>query len=100
MSEEPLYELRKDVWMPGTYWRAGCQKSEKDWKQIFGIPEGQPMSWEKEWFIDLRPVEAQPQDEIRELVKEVFTKHNIHSITYMDAACECVREALVRFKTL
>lgn len=98
MSDEPLYELRKDVSMPGTYWRAGCRKTEKDWKQIFGIPEGHPMHWERDWFIDLRPLEEQPKDEIQELVKEIFARHNIHSITYKETACECIREALTRFK--
>jgi|SRR5882762_436127 len=96
--DEPLYELRKDVNMPGAYWRAGDQKTEKEWKEIFGISESHPFHWESSWFIDLRPAEKQPKDKIYELVRTIFEKHDLHSVSYREAACECVREALVRFK--
>lgn len=98
MSEEPLYELKKDVNMPGRYWRAGAKKTEREWKIIFQIKENWPFSWEAEWFIDLRVKPELAKDEILELVSEIFSKRELHSITYKEAACTCVREAMTRFK--
>ena len=94
MSEEPLYELRKDVDIPGNYWRAGLQKTEKEWIEIFHM---YPLhfQWCQDWFLCLTPPDPEKTDRVREIVKEVFSDKGLKSISYKEAAEECVHKALL-----
>lgn len=97
---EPIYELKKDVSMPGRYWRAGAKKTEAEWKKEFGIKPDYPFQWCMDWFI---PPPEEPNyhiDEVKEVVKSVFDRQQLHSITYREAAEECCREVLARFYSI
>lgn len=96
MSEELLYELRQDVTMPGHYWRAGIKKTKKEWMNLFNINSFQ-FGWATEWFIDLSPKDAEEVDRVKQIVKEEFNRQNLISITYTEAAENCVRKALTEF---
>ena len=98
MPEETLYELKKDVQIPGHYWRAGIRKTEKEWKEIFHMSDDYPFQWEREWFIDLRPQQEQPTDGVADIVDEVFEKEGLKSISYKEAAAKAIRLALTRLK--
>lgn len=88
------YELKKDVWTPGNFWRAGIRKTEEEWKAIFGFPN---IEWESEWFIDLSATQkAEPKDQLHEILLAVFESKGLHSITYKEAARE-VAEKWVRY---
>lgn len=97
MSDK-LYELKKDVSTPAGYWRAGAKKTEAEWRHEFHIPDSTPFDWVREWFIDISPSKEKKLDEIEEIVKLIFTKHQLHSISYRDAAIEACKECLNRFK--
>jgi len=94
---EILYELKQDASIPTGYWRAGKKLSEKRWREIFNIPENSPFSWFSDWFIDLTPTPSEEIDRIKEIVNQVFTDLNLHSISYKEAAEICVRKALIEF---
>jgi uncharacterized protein YpiB (UPF0302 family) len=86
MSEDKLYELRKDVWTPHHFWRAGMQRTEKEWHKEFGEFN---IKWASEWFIDLTAHEASlEKDELRMLIDSVFERKHLHSISYKEAAKE------------
>lgn len=86
MNEEKLYELRKDVWTPHHFWRAGMQRTEKEWQKEFGEFR---MEWSTEWFIDLSKEEpVDKQDELQELINSVFERRHLYSISYKQAATE------------
>jgi hypothetical protein len=84
-----ILELRKDVTTPIGYTRAGKQRSASEWDAIW--PGCIGLSW-REWFINLSIVEPEkPYDPLRDLVRQVFKEHGLHSLSYMDAACEVVK---------
>lgn len=84
--QEPIYELRKDVWTPAGFWKAGSKATEKGWINAFGDFH---ICWASEWFIDLSKYEEpDTTDELRELVNKVFERKGLNSITYKDAAQE------------
>lgn len=86
MSEEKMYELRVDVSYPGAYYRAGTQKTEKQWQKIFGNIN---MDWMGEWFIDLEVQNIiKENDELRNLVDAVFERNRLKSLSYKDVAYE------------
>lgn len=97
MPEETLYELRKDICMPGSYMRAGIQKTRKEWKILF--PHIINFDWEREWFLLLGVPNKQSVDQIQEIVDEVFDKEGLKSISYKEAAAKAIRLALTRLKT-
>lgn len=93
MAEAKLYELKKDVRMPGSYWRAGIIKTETEWKEIFDF---RVIDWEMEWFIDRSKVEEpEPVDVLGEIIKHVFKSKHLHSITFKEVA----REIAERYRT-
>jgi len=94
--EERMYELKKDVWTPGGYWRAGQKRPESEWRKEFNITG--PFHWAKDWFLDLTPPEVQEKDTVKEIVKMVFEKHDLHSISYKEAAEEACRMCLIELK--
>ena len=86
MPEEKLYELRKDIWLPSGFWRAGLKKTKEEWFKEFGKFN---MEWSQEWFIDLSFEEIiQERDELKELIESVFKRKGLHSISYKEAARE------------
>lgn len=85
MSEEKLYELRKDVWTPHHFWRAGMQRTEKEWQKEFGEFR---MEWCGEWFLDLSKQETKEEDELQLLINSVFERRHLYSISYKQAAAE------------
>lgn len=91
--DEPLYELRKDVQMPGAYWKAGIKKTEKEWREIFHMGESQ-YKWSSEWFLDLTPVKRPEHDRVKQIVEDIFIRENLFSISYKEAAIEAVHKAL------
>lgn len=86
MSEETLYELRKDAWTPSGYWRAGIKKTKKDWQKEFNNEN--LIMW-NDWFINTSEViEKKPVNELYQLVNDVFKSKGLNSISYKEAACE------------
>lgn len=86
MIEDKLYELRKDVWYPGNYYRAGIQKTEAEWAELFDFID---IDFYSEWFIDLSEhKEHESIDELQELINKVFERKQLNSISYKEAARE------------
>lgn len=86
MSKDKLYELRKDAWTPSGFWRAGIKHTQAEWAREFNNPK---LTMWTDWFIDTTKVEEPTDpDELYQLVKDVFEKKGLHSITYKEAACE------------
>jgi hypothetical protein len=86
MSKDKLYELRRDIWTPAYYIRAGFRKTEKEWKERLGEFN---MNCESDWFIDCSEKKEQREvDELYELIKSVFHKKGLFSISYKEAAKE------------
>ena len=90
-----MYELKKDISHPGAYYRAGQQKSKEEWEAIF--PNAFLLN-SNEWFIDLSKLKTKEgqADLVKTVVNEVFEKHQLHSISYKEAAQEACREYLKR----
>ena len=97
MNEEKLYELRKDVNMPGYYVRAGAKKTEAQWRAEFHLHPDQPFDWFKEWFIDLTQPIKEQQDRIKEIVDDEFYRQGLFSLSYKEAAKTIVRRVLSEF---
>lgn len=86
MSTEKLYELKRDIWTPAFFIRAGFRKTEAEWKERLGEFN---MKWSDDWFIDCSKIEEGARvDELYELVKTVFHEKGLYSITYKEAAQE------------
>lgn len=91
---EPLYELIKDIDMPGRYIRAGARKTAAEWKKMF--PE---ISWKfghREWFMGV-PANNAPRQQpgrINEIINEVFDRHGLKSMSYKDACRKVVEQVL------
>ena len=83
------FELRKDICSPSGYIRAGRVLTGHEWKEKF--PDCSEFAW-LEWFFDLDKIEPEPpKDKLRDVVKDVFNEHGLHSLSYMDAAEEVVK---------
>ena len=89
MSDENKYELKKDIWTPDRFWRAGMRKNKEDWMKEFNLDEIE-FKWSvNEWFLDLSEKKDEyTPDELYELITSVFTKRGLHSISYKEAAME------------
>lgn len=86
MSEEKIYELRRDATTPNGYWRAGIKKTESEWRKAFG---NENMTMRNSWFIDLSiKIPTNPDNELELLANSVFARYGLTSITYKEAACE------------
>lgn len=86
MSEQKLYELKRDIWTPSIYIRAGFRKTEAEWKERLGEFD---MKLASDWFIDVDKNEAErPIDELKELIDAVFSEKGLNSISYKEAARE------------
>lgn len=86
MSEEKIYELKRDIWTPAYFIRAGFRKTELEWKECLGEFN---MEWSSDWFIDIQKQEEErPIDELKELIDAVFDEKNLNSISYKEAARE------------
>lgn len=85
-----MLELRKDIILPGQYFRAGQRLAREEWLKLFPHLYFQG-DWD-EWFLDPVKVTFQPSDIIEKLVDEIFESRNLKSITYKQAAAECVRK--------
>lgn len=83
-----MLELIKDIQLPGEYYRAGQQKTRGEWAALFPHLHFQS-EWDR-WFIDLDKPNDAPQDEIREIVEQIFNERLLYSISYKEAAVECV----------
>jgi hypothetical protein len=95
---EKIYELKTDVRTPQGYWRAGMKKTEAEWRKEFHISDSYPFQWVEEWFIDLSPKEEPEIDEVFDIVRKIFDKKDLHSITYREAAVEACKQCLIYFK--
>lgn len=83
---DKLYELRRDIWTPVMYIKAGAQKTEAEWKDKLGEFN---IQWESMWFIDLEnEKDTRPIDELKELIDDVFKNRGLSSLSYKDAARE------------
>lgn len=85
-----MLELRKDINLPGQYYRAGQQETKDEWLKLFPHLYFQG-DWD-EWFIDTAKEPDEPRDVIEKLVNEVLEKYGLRSISYKQAAAECVRK--------
>lgn len=86
MSDEKVYELKKDIWTPAFFIRAGFRKTEKEWKERLGDFE---MKWASDWFFDpSEKAEQQQINELNELIEAVFMEKGLNSISYKEAAKE------------
>jgi hypothetical protein len=91
-----MFELKRDIQMPGHYYRAGQQQTKEEWLQIF--PDGFDFDW-KDWFIDLSIEETKNNPNlISDLVNEIFEAKNLHSISYRNATCIYVEQYLKRYR--
>lgn len=78
------YELKKDVVLPGKYYRAGLIKTAKQWQKEFGKII---LDSESEWFIDLSKVDTtQEPTMLNSIIDEIFKDHGLRSISYKEAA--------------
>lgn len=86
MSEDKLYELRKDAWTPSGFWRAGIKHTQAEWQKEFNDPN---LTMWNDWFIK-ESIENEPalRDRLYKLVNDVFEKKGLYSISYKEAACE------------
>lgn len=83
---EKIYELRRDARVPNGYWRSGMRKTHKEWAKEFSTSH---LTLWNDWFIDCSKIEEPDStNELYQLVKDVFEKKGLHSITYKEAACE------------
>ncbi len=89
MKPDTLYELRKDITMPGRYYGAGIQKTGSEWLELF--PNLPVFGGAGEWFIDLTEHVVPAVDPICSLVNDIFEKAGLRSTTYKEAAVACVR---------
>lgn len=82
---EKIFELKRDVWYPGHYFRAGMRRTEAEWKEIFAFND---IRWESDWFIDLTKQEQDIllKDELGLIIEDVFSRKKLNSITYKEAA--------------
>jgi hypothetical protein len=89
IQPEKTYELKKDVSMPGEYHRAGRILTGKEWAEIF--PRMADMAW-NEWFIDTSMVKEKTSslDMADNIINDVFFRKGLHSISYKEAAKECI----------
>jgi hypothetical protein len=95
MPEEKIYELRADIWLPGAYYRAGERNTADGWRKQFNISD---MRHESRWFIDLsKEDESTFPDELEKIITASFSRRNLNSISYKEAAREI---ALLYAKTL
>lgn len=98
--KEAIYELKQDIRLPGAYIRAGERKSKAQWEASFPNAFRWGENDWKEWFIDLsegkKIISASPT--IIEIVNTVFERRNLHSLSYKDAAIECIAEYKKIFK--
>lgn len=84
-----MYELIKDVFVPGAYYRAGTQHTQAEWIAIF--PTAFKNGDGSNFFIDLSsPIKKEEQDIITDIISEVFGRAGLHSISYREAARECM----------
>jgi hypothetical protein len=84
MSENKIYELRRDIWTPALYIKAGFRKTEAEWKERLGDFN---IKWQSDWFIDIEKEATQkPKDKLKILIDAVFEEKGLYSLTYKDAA--------------
>lgn len=94
-NKEAIYELKKDICTPNGYVRAGLRNTragwEKDWPNAFDFHSN-------EWFIEIKadtPIETDTDMEY-EIVRDIFEKRGLHSISYKEAAVACIKEYKLR----
>ncbi len=79
-----IYELKKDIVLPGGYYRAGTKKTAKQWQKEFGKIT---LDKEPEWFIDIsKAQDKQEPSMLNAIIDEIFKQHGLYSITYKEAA--------------
>lgn len=97
MSMDKIYELKRDIWTPSDFIRAGTRKTETHWKERLGDFE---MTFESDWFIDLEEQEKIDRqiDELDILIKTIFSKQGLNSISYKEATREIAESWLKQNK--
>ena len=93
---DKLFELRKDVSMPGQYFRAGLRKPLWEWERAFGALIDPDI---REWFFDVEEEAKKPVPEPHlkiTVVHEVFEAAGLNGIAYKNAAHDCIDEYLKR----
>lgn len=88
-SKTGLFELKKDIQIPGQYFRAGERKSKESWEAIF--PHSFSAFVTSDWFIDLSKHRQKHYSEDnmpleRMLVDNYFDKVSLYSLSYREAA--------------
>jgi hypothetical protein len=96
---EQLFELKKDVTTPGGYFRAGIQKTRPEWEKFFPGSFDRIILTGDEWFIDLsKPLPVpDPLPLTTQIVDEVFAERGLRSISYKQAAQECIERYVARY---
>ena len=94
-NQHKIYELRKDVLMPGQYFRAGEMKTLWEWERAFG-PILDPDI--REWFFDVEEAKKfVPEPHLKiAVINEVFQAAGLNSFAYKNAAHDCIDEYLKR----
>ncbi len=89
-----IYELKKDICMPGHHLRAGARKTKGEWLVLY--PEG-VTNYAEEWFYNVTR-QGIPKELSREayIVDIVFRNMGLTSIAYREAAIECLKEFIRR----
>lgn len=87
-----IYELKKDISTPSIYMQAGIRKTEEEWEAAF--PDSFAFCANSEWFIDVTtPMDEHQQHTMElEIVNSVFTKRGLKSLSYKEAAHECLKQ--------
>lgn len=89
---ETIFELRKDISTPNRYIRAGERRTQKEWEAEF---PGCLSIGNRTWFIDLSD-NTRMEDLAANVVDEIFSKNDLHSITYKECAVLAIREYVKR----
>lgn len=84
-APDTIYELRKDICTPNGYTRAGQRKSKAEWLKLY--PNAFDLGSE-EWFINVSVpvIEKTEEDKDWELIREVFDRKGLKSISYKEGA--------------
>jgi hypothetical protein len=78
-------QLKKDVKIPGRYFRAGETGTLEQWETIFAAKILK--SDIDEWFIDMNKIkQPEKQETLTKIINEVFESHGLYSMSYKHAA--------------
>ncbi|CCH01932.1 hypothetical protein FAES_3926 [Fibrella aestuarina BUZ 2] len=91
--EKRTYELLRDIALPNKYMRAGTRKTGAEWIALGYAQSGTRQVLCPRWFRDLTTAPTVIQDPLKAFCRDVLAEHGLYSLTFIDAAAECVRRA-------